>query len=347
MSEKMKAAYLVEKRRYEIREVDKPVPGDDEVLIRIRHVGICGADVEFFGDGAVGGWVLDEPVVSGHEPAGEIAGLGRNVTGFEIGDPVVVEPGEPCWKCDLCKKGLYNMCDDVVFYGVPGTDGAFREYVTATADMVFKLPQGVSTLTGALVEPLAVGFHAANQSGAKLGMSATILGSGCIGLMILLALRARGLREIYVVDTIERRLQKAKELGAAEVINVTDKDAVEAVNALTGGKGTDLVYEVTGSKQATLQTVGLVKKAGTITMIGLSSYADLPFDINGLICKEATIKTNFRYRNLYPVVLEALRAGQIDLEKVISDIFKFEDIQAALEHNTDNKPDVIKAVIEF
>ena len=165
--------------------------------------------------------------------------------------------------------------------------------------------------------------------------------------MILMTLRSRGIREIYVADTIERRLQKAKELGAKEIINVGDKDVVEAVNELTGGKGTDLVYEVTGSKQATLQTVALAKKGGTITLIGLSSFADLPFDINGFICKELIAKSNFRYNHQYPVVLEALKEGQIELDKVVSDVFKFEDIQKAMEHNTFNKPDVIKAVIEF
>ena len=347
MSEKMRAAFLMEKRRYEIKEVDKPVPGDDEVLIRMKHVGICGADVEFFDEGAVGAWMLEEPAIMGHEPAGEIAGFGKNVTGFEIGDPVVVEPGEPCWECDLCKKGLYNLCYGVRFFGVPGNDGAFREFANVSADMVFKLPAGVSTLTGALVEPLAVGFNCVDQSDAKFGMSATILGSGCIGLMILLVLRSRGLKNIYVVDTIDKRLQKARELGAAEIINAKEKDAVEAINELTGGKGTSLVYECTGSKEATLQTVALAAKAGTITLIGLSSYADLPFDINGFICKELVAKSNFRYKHQYPVVLEALKAGQIDLEKVVSDVFKFEDIQKAMERNAFSKPDVIKAVIEF
>jgi len=347
MAEKMKAAFLTGKQKFEIREIDKPVPGDDEVLIIMKHVGICGADVEFFRDGEIGGWVLEEPSITGHEPSGVIAGFGKNVTGFEIGDAVVIEPGVPCWKCDYCKKGLYNICQSVVFCGVPGAPGAFREYMNAKADMVFKLPPGVSTLEGALVEPLAVGFHAAAQSDAKIGMSATILGSGCIGLMILFALKARGIHEVYMVDVIEKRLQKAKELGAAEVINASNTDVVDAINELTCGKGTDLVYEVTGTKEATLQTVALAKAGGTITMIGLSSYKDLPFDINGLICKELTVKTNFRYRNLYPVVIDSIQAGLVDLSKVVSDIYKFDDIQAAMEHNTFKRDEVIKAVIEF
>jgi L-iditol 2-dehydrogenase len=347
MTEMMRAAFLLGKEKFEIREVEKPAPGDDEVLIRVKHVGVCGADVEFFADGRTGGWIVDCPSIMGHEPSGEIAGFGKNVKDFAIGDLVVLEPGEPCWQCDYCKSGIYNMCPDVQFKGIPGIPGAFREYMTASANMVFKLPEGVSTLEGALVEPLAVGFHAAKQSGAKIGMSATILGSGCIGLMVLQALRARGIREIYVVDSIDKRLEKAKELGAAATVDIKREDAVETIMGLTGGKGTDLVYEVAGNEKATLQTVRLAKTAGVITMIGLSSAESMPFDINGLICKELTVKSNFRYCNDFPVAIEALKSGLVDLKGVVSDVYKFEDIQEGLSRNAFQKSEVIKEVIEF
>ncbi|GHU63261.1 sorbitol dehydrogenase [Clostridia bacterium] len=347
MTEKMRAAYLLEKGKFEFREIEKPEPGDEEILIRVKHVGVCGADVEFFGDGACGGWVVDAPMILGHEPSGEVAGFGKNVTGFEVGDKVVVEPGEPCWDCEYCRSGHYNLCPDVQFKGVPGYDGAFREYMTANANLVYKLPEGVGTLEGALVEPLAVGFNAVAQSEAKIGQSATILGSGCIGLMVLLALRAQGIREIYVVDAIAKRLEKAKELGASEVIDITKENAADAVARLTGGAGTDLVYEVTGNDKATLQTVELAKKGGVITLIGLSTAASMPFNVNGVIGKELTIRSNFRYRNQFPIVLGAIKDGLVDLKGVISDVFSFDEVQAGLERNTHQKADVIKEVIEF
>jgi L-iditol 2-dehydrogenase len=337
----------LEKGKFEFREVDKPVPGDDEVLIKVKHVGVCGADIEFFQDGACGGWTVEEPMILGHEPAGEVVAVGKGVTRFEVGDAVVVEPGEPCWACSYCSEGRYNLCPDVQFKGVPGYDGAFREYMTATEGMVFSLPEGVGTREGALIEPLAVGFNAVEQSGAKIGQSAAILGSGCIGLMVLQALRARGVREIYVLDAVEKRLAKAKELGAAETINIQEEDAEAGIARLTAGAGVDLVYEVSGSAKATLQTVALAKTGGTITLIGLSTAASMPFNVNGVIGKELTIKSNFRSKNQFPIVLKAVKDGLADLKSVISDVYAFSDIQAGLERNAYQKSEVIKEVIEF
>ena len=347
MAEMMKAGFLLGKFNFEVREIEKPIPGDDEVLIRVKHVGVCGADIDFFTHGALGPWVVDCPSILGHEPAGEVAGFGKNVKGFALGDKVCVEPGEPCWTCDYCKKGLYNLCPDVQFHGVPGITGAFREFLTASKNLVFKLPAGVSTLEGALVEPLAVGLQAVSQSEAKPGMTATILGSGCVGLMILQALRIRGLREIYVVDIVENRLAKAKELGAAATVNASKVDTVEEIRRLTNGQGTDLTFEVSGNKACTLQTVHVTKRGGTITMLGLSNYESIPFDINGMICGQITVKSVFRYANQFPVAIDALKNGLVDLKSIVSDVFKLEDIQAGLEYNVSNKNFVIKEVIEI
>ena len=347
MGDKMKAAFLLGKRSMEIREIDKPTPGDDEVLIKMKHLGVCGADVHFYKEGALGGWVVDSPSIIGHEPSGEIAGFGKNVKGFEIGDNVCVEPGEPCYTCDYCKKGNYNLCPDVVFKGVPGVDGGMREYMSASANQTYKLPQGVDTMQGCLVEPLAVGFHAVEQSGASNGMSAVILGSGCIGLMIMQALKVKGISTIYMVDFNELRLKKAKELGATQVINAGEGDAVKRIVELTDGLGADLVFEAAGSKDATLQTVGMAKRGGTITLVGMSSFESMPFDINGLIFGELTVKTVFRYKNLYPVVLDAIAAGLVDIKSIASHVYKFEDVEEALINNADNAEEVIKEVIEF
>lgn len=347
MADMMRAAFLLGQRKMEMKEIPMPVPGDDEVLIKMKHLGVCGADVEFYRDGRIGGWIVDAPTILGHEPSGEIVGMGRNVTGFEIGDKVTLEPGEPCYTCEYCKKGSYNLCPSVSFRGVPGINGAMAEYITASANMTFKLPKGVSTVEGCLVEPLAVGFHAANQSGAKNGMTAAIIGSGCIGLMIMQALMVKGVTKIYMVDLNEKRLEKAKELGAAAVVNAKEKDSVEAIKELTGGQGVDLVFEVTGSKQGTLQTVHMAKRGGTITMIGLSNYESIPFDIMGLICGELTVKSVFRYKNLYPVVLDAIGAGLVDIKSIASHVYKFDDVEEGLRKNADEADSVIKEIIEF
>ena len=150
-----------------------------------------------------------------------------------------------------------------------------------------------------------------------------------------------------MVDFNELRLKKAKELGATQVVNAGEGDAVKRIVELTDGLGADLVFEAAGSKDATLQTVGMAKRGGTITLVGMSSYESMPFDINGLIFGELTVKTVFRYKNLYPVVLDAIAAGLVDIKSIASHVYKFEDVEEALINNADNAEEVIKEVIEF
>jgi L-iditol 2-dehydrogenase len=346
MTRKMKVAVMVEAGQIEIQERPMPIPKENEVLIKTKHVGICGSDLHFFKDGRIGSWVIEPPHVLGHEPAGEVFEVGANVKNVKKGDLVSVEPGIPCWECDFCREGNYNICRDVVFMSVPGVDGAFAEYMISPANLVYKLPEGIGTLEGALIEPLAVGFHAVNQSGAVVGQSATIIGAGCIGLMVLLALKARGISEIYVVHR-GRKDKIAMELGASGTIDTSQVNAVDKLMELTNGQGTDHVFECAGTKEAVSLCVPMAKSGGTITFIGLSTYPDYPFDINGLIFKELTVKTCFRYRHVYPVAMKAVAAGLVPLSKVVSHKYSFENIQEALNFNIDNKEEVIKTVIEF
>jgi L-iditol 2-dehydrogenase len=347
MKGEMLAAVMTGIKTIEMQKRPIPVPKDNEVLVKIKHVGLCGSDLHFYEHGRIGDIVVDVPTVLGHESAGVIVEMGKDVKGLQVGDKVALEPGVGCGKCEFCKTGRYNLCPDVAFMAIPGYDGAFTEYVAYPYDMAFKLPDGLDTIEGGLMEPLAVGFHAANQSGIKIGQSAVVLGAGCIGLVTLLVLKAMGISEIYVVDVIEKRLQKAKELGATAVIKADKEDTVKKIMELTGGAGADCVYETAGSKITTLQTAKLVKRGGTITIVGMSADSVIPFDISGIVWKEATVKTVFRYKNLYPTAIKAVAAGQIPLKEVASDYFKFKDVQKAMDYNIENKNDVIKIVIEF
>ena len=188
-----------------------PVPKDDEVLVKLEYVGICGSDMHYYEMGRIGDYVVEPPFVLGHEPGGTVVEAGRNVTHLKVGDRVALEPGKTCGKCKFCREGKYNLCPDVVFFATPPVDGVFQEYVAHEADLCFKLPDNVSTMEGALIEPLAVGMHAANQGGAHLGQTAVVTGAGCIGLVTLLSLKAMGVSEVIVVDVMEKRLQKAME----------------------------------------------------------------------------------------------------------------------------------------
>ncbi len=348
MAKMVRAALMTGVRKMEIGEVPMPEPKDDEVLINVKHVGICGADIEFFRDGAIGAWKLDFPAIIGHEPAGIVAGFGKNVKGLKEGDVVSIEPGIACGSCEFCTTGQYNLCAEMSFMSIPGQEkGAFQDYVVWPSERVFKLPEGVGTLEGALVEPLSVGFNAVKNSGAEIGDNAAIVGSGCIGLCTLLALRARGVTDVYMSDLEKVRMDKALELGATKVFDASKENVTEKVMEMTDGKGVNLAYECTGMSEAVNQGVALLSKGGTLTLIGLFGQADIPVDLNALIFIEGTFKSNFRYRYQYPIAIKALGSGIVPLEKIVSHRFPLEKIQEALELNTDNKKEVTKIVIEL
>ena len=229
-----------------IRDSPIPVPKDNEVLVKVEYVGICGSDLHYYEQGRIGDYIVKPPFVLGHESGGTVVAVGKDVTHLKAGDRVALEPGKTCGKCEFCKTGRYNLCPDVVFFATPPVDGVFQEYVAHEADLCFKLPDNVSTLEGALIEPLAVGFHAAKQGNAHFGQTAVVTGAGCIGLVSMMALKALGVTEVYVVDIMQKRLDKAMELGASGVVNGKEKDTVREIMALTGGRGCDLVIETSG-----------------------------------------------------------------------------------------------------
>ncbi len=347
MEGKMKAAVLTEIGKIEIEERPIPKPLDNEVLVKIKHVGICGSDLHYYEHGRIGNAVVEKPIILGHESAGEVVEIGKNVTNLKVGDIVTLEPGYTCGKCEFCKTGRYNLCPDVVFMATPPIDGAFAEYVSYPSDMAFKLPSGMTTIEGALVEPLSVGFHAAKQADAHIGQTAAILGAGCIGISTMLALKSMGVTEVYMFDMIQKRLDMAKKLGATGVYRVDEVDPEKVIKDVTDGNGVDLVFETAGNKTSTLQTVSLVKRGGKITLVGMAPESILPFNIGGLMEKEASVNTVFRYRNLYPTAIKAVASGLIPVGDMVTDTFKFEDTAYAMKYSVENKRDIVKAVIEF
>ena len=179
----MKVAIMTDIQKMDFEERPIPQPKDDEVLVKLDYVGICGSDLHYYETGAIGDYVVKPPFVLGHEPGGVVVEVGKDVKHLQVGDRVALEPGKTCGQCEFCKEGKYNLCPDVVFFATPPVDGVFQEYVAHEANLCFKLPDNVSTLEGALIEPLAVGFHAAIQGDAHLGQKAVVMGAGCIGLV--------------------------------------------------------------------------------------------------------------------------------------------------------------------
>ncbi len=329
------------------KEIPVPEVKDNEVLVRVEAVGICGSDVHYYQHGRIGDFVVEGDFILGHECAGEIVKVGSGVKHLKTGDRVALEPGKTCGKCEFCKTGRYNLCPDVEFFATPPYHGVFTNYVTHPEDMCFKLPENVSNIEGALVEPLAVGLHANDMGGVKLGDTVLIYGSGCIGLVSLLAAKARGASKVIVVDVLDNRLKKAIELGATHVINPKEKDVVETVAAITEGKGAHVVIDAAAAEATVKQSVDVLRIGGTIVLVGMTPKDEVVFNFMKLMSKEGTLKTIFRYRNLYPVAINAISSGAINVKDIVSHEFDFENTKEAFDYVVNNAKDVVKAVIKI
>lgn len=347
MEGKMNVAVMNGIGKIGFEERNIPNPKANEVLVKLEYVGICGSDLHYYETGAIGDYVVGPPFVLGHEPGGVVVEVGEEVHHLQVGDRVALEPGKTCGHCEFCKQGKYNLCPDVIFFATPPVDGVFQEYVAHEADLCFKLPENVSTLEGALIEPLAVGFHAAIQGDAHLGQKAVVMGAGCIGLVTMMALKARGVSRVYVVDIMEKRLEKAMELGADGIINGAKEDVEERAGQLTDGKGMDLVIETAGTEITTRQAIRIAKKGSNIVLVGYSRTGEMNLPMSLVLDKELTFKTVFRYRHIYPMAIDAVASGKVNLKGIVTDIFQLKEAQKAMDYSVNNKADIVKAVIQI
>jgi L-iditol 2-dehydrogenase len=282
----------------------------------------------------------------GHEAGGVITEVGEGVEGLKVGDKVALEPGITCGHCEFCKEGKYNLCPDVVFLATPPVPGCNEEFIEYPADYCFKLPDNMTTMEGALIEPLNVGMHAANQAEVMVGDTVVILGSGCIGLCTLLSAKAHGCGTVIVADLVDARLEKAKDLGADYVINSGREDVIKKVDEITGGRFADKVFDTAGSPATIKQTAFLAKRGGTVTLVGISTHPEIEYNFGQVMDKELTIKSVFRYRNLYPRAIAAVSSGAINVKGIVTHVFDFDHIQDAYDEAVNNKTDLVKAVIK-
>lgn len=332
-----------------IKEIPTPTAHAGKVVVSLEYVGICGSDVHYFHSGRIGDYVvdLDSDYMLGHECAGTVVEVGEGVTSLKVGDKVAIEPGYTCGKCEFCKTGRYNLCPDVIFLATPPVQGCNMEYIEYPADWCFKLPDNMTTKEGALIEPLSVGFHAANQADVQVGDTVVILGSGCIGLVTLLSCKAHGAGKIIVADLVDARLNKALEMGADYVINSKEVDAIEEIKRLTDGQGAEKVFETAGSPVTIAQTAFAVKRGGTICLVGLSAQSEITYNFSQIMDKEAKIVSVFRYRNIYPKAIAAVAKGAIDVKQIVTHEFDLDHIQEAYDEAVHNKTDLVKAVIKI
>ena len=343
----MQALVLEKTRSLSLRDIaiDEPL-GPYDVRIRIHTVGICGSDVHYYQHGAIGPFVVREPMVLGHEAAGIVLETGASVTTLRPGDRVCMEPGVPDPNSRATRLGLYNLDPGVRFWATPPIHGCLRPTVVHPAAFTFKLPDNVRFADGAMVEPLAVGLHAASKARLKPGDVAAVLGAGPIGILTALAALAGGCSRVFITDVQPAKLALAATLGPITPVDVREQNLAETVGRATGGWGADVVFEATGVPQAAAQAIATLCPGGCVVFIGMPG-APVPFDVVAAQVKEARIETVFRYAHVFPRALALMGNGKINVRPLVTDRFAFADAVAAFDYACQMRPASVKVQIEL
>jgi D-xylulose reductase len=345
----MQALVLEKTKDLKLREMafDEPL-GARDVRIKIHTVGICGSDVHYYQHGRIGPFVVKEPMVLGHEAAGTIIEVGREVKNLHEGDRVCMEPGIPDPSSKASRLGMYNLDPAVRFWATPPVHGCLRPTVVHPADFTFKLPPNVSFAQGAMVEPLAVGMHAATKAQVKPGDLAVVLGAGPIGMVTLLAALAAGCSRVVITDVQQPKLDLAASLvpGAVTPVNIQKQNLTDVVKQLSDGWGADLVFEASGNARAAAGVFEPLAPGGKVIFIGMPGEP-VALDIVAAQIKEARIETIFRYAHVYPRALALMGSGKINVQPLITNTFSFAESVRAFNFACAMPPNAVKAQIEL
>ncbi|CZR68374.1 probable xylitol dehydrogenase [Phialocephala subalpina] len=306
---------------------------EHDVLIAINYTGICGSDVHYWQHGAIGSFIVKDPMVLGHESAGTVVEVGSAVKTLVKGDRIAIEPGTPCRHCTPCLAGKYNLCDDMRFAATPPYDGTLAGFYTAPSDFCYKLPEHVSLQEGALIEPLAVGVHIVKQAEVKPGDSVVVMGAGPVGLLCMAVARAFGASTIVAVDIQPNRLEFAKGYAATHTFTPERVSAEENAARLlkeTGLlAGADAIIDASGAEPSIQTSLHAIRRGGVYVQGGMGK-ADINFPILALCTKEVTAKGSFRYGSGdYKLAVELVATGKVDVKKLITGTVKFEDAEQA------------------
>ncbi len=332
----MKAIVIHAARDLRVETLEAPSPGRGQVAVRIRQGGICGSDLHYFLHGGFGVVRVRQPMVLGHEIAGEVAALGEGVTGLAVGDGVAVNPSLPCGTCRYCLEGRANHCLDMRFYGsamrMPHIHGGFRELLVCEAVQAVKLPPGMELRRAAFAEPLAVCLHAAKQAGNLMGARVLVTGAGPIGALCLLVARHAGAREVVVTDLAPAPLALARQLGADAALDLKADPA--ALDRFGADKGHfDVVFECAGSGPALAGAIAAARPGAVIVQVGLGGDATVP--LNALVAKEISLRGTFRFHEEFALAVDVLARGAIDPMPLLTETLPLDQAVAAFEMAAD------------
>lgn len=332
----MRAAVLISQGEIRIEERPVPRPEPDEVLIRVASVGVCGSDVHYYRKGRIGDFVVDAPLVLGHEVSGQIVAVGAGVDDSRLGERVAIEPQRPCRVCAQCSAGRYNLCPYMEFYATPPVDGAFCDYVTIQSAFAHRVPDSVSYDVAALLEPLSVGIWASRKARIVPGSRILIAGAGPIGVIATQAARAFGAAEVIVTDPVPERREMARRFGATHTMDPVTESVADL--------GVDAFIDCSGATPAVRSGISAVRGAGTVVLVGMGAD-EIALPITVIQTRELNVTGVFRYTDTWPTAAHLAATKQVDLASLVTGTFDLEHAEDAL--NADLKHDSLKAVIRL
>ncbi|KAJ8512758.1 hypothetical protein OPV22_003192 [Ensete ventricosum] len=327
VEEENMAAWLVAVNTLKIQPFRLPPLGPHDVRVRMKAVGICGSDVHHLKTMRCAHFVVKEPMVIGHECAGVIEEVGSEVKSLVVGDRVALEPGISCGHCKYCKGGRYNLCRSMRFFGSPPVNGSLANQVVHPANLCFRLPENVSLEEGAMCEPLSVGIHACRRANVGPETNVLIVGAGPIGLVTMLAARAFGASRIIMVDVDSYRLSMAKSLGADDFVKVSmnnqdvvDEEVIQIQQAM--GSDIDVSFDCAGFNKTVSTALNATRAGGIVCLIGMGRN-EMTVHLTLAAAREVDVIGIFRYKDTWPLCLEFLRTGKIDVKPLITHRFGF------------------------
>ena len=344
----MKSAQFTGIRQIEIRDLPAPrLTGENDVLLRIKAVGVCGSDVHYFVDGRIGDQILEYPITPGHEFSAVVEQVGAAVSRLRPGDRVAVEPAISCGSCDQCLSGRQNTCRNVKFVGAPNQwPGASSEFLVMPERNCFKIPDSMSFAQGAFAEPLSIAIYGLTYLASRAPRTAVILGAGPIGLSVLLEAKQQHIPKVFVSEKLDYRIEAAKNAGATWTGN---PDKADIVSELLEQEplGFDAVMECCGQQEAIDQAIELLKPGGALLIYGIPAQSRISFDINAVRRKEITIQPIRRQNECLEPAIDRIASGQINIDSLITHTGGLQDSQKLYDLAANYADGVIKAVVEM